>query len=434
MLFKVWFFCLKLVCQHNLYKYIPFFPKQRPKKNIITLYFPQEFEKIIISLTDSKIRPSKKIMEKYSRTLEDFKKEMKKIEFDSTSELNLFLEQFYLTYVNLFNFENWYPRLLQIQNESKFKFLQDSILCKFEEDELKFILSLSEKSNQGRYLNNVMHEIIEFSSKLKSKYEEQLKQLMNRDSTFFFKLNTRSPKDSYYYKENLLFSSISSQKKLNQCEARTFVDVISALVGSERTTLDIKSYLDWKTKDRPSMYLIIQKWIRFPSKYEFRTFVFEKKLTALNPICFKTFEQEYLDKDFQTQLIDSILKLHHSIKNELPWNNYIMDIIYDINTKESIICEFNPFGPYSSTGSHIFSWELDKDILYGNNMKNDQPVFRFPMEYHKFYGNFELKIPKYFDITEKFLTDISKAQRCPCCKRILDKSECPKTNMIHFIE
>ena len=48
-----------------------------------------------------------------------------------------------------------------------------------------------------------------------------------------------------------------------------------------------------------------------------------------------------------------------------------MDFIYDPELDKAQICEFNPWGPYSSTGSQLYSWELDKDILFGVTMKQE---------------------------------------------------------------
>ena len=44
-----------------------------------------------------------------------------------------------------------------------------------------------------------------------------------------------------------------------------------------------------------------------------------------------------------------------------------MDVIYDKEKDYSQICEFNPWGPYSCTGSQIHNWELDEAVSFCKN-------------------------------------------------------------------
>ena len=74
-----------------------------------------------------------------------------------------------------------------------------------------------------------------------------------------------------------------------------------------------------------------------------------------------------------------IVKFHNTVKDILPYNDYVMDVFVDIMTEDKaskkremkvFIIEINPFGAGSSSGSALFEWKTDYDLLYGQNIQN----------------------------------------------------------------
>ena len=173
--------------------------------------------------------------------------------------------------------------------------------------------------------------------------------------------------------------------------------------------------------------IVIQHWVEFPEEMEFRCFAFNGKITAINQLCWSSYI-EYLDKypAFQQQILDAIMALHEVVKEHLPWQNYIMDVIYHKDKDCAQICEFNPWGPYSCTGSQLFSWELDSAVILRDMQGDDSPVFRVLRPYMQVQEQFVLRLQKntLLAISSKFWQSMERSvQRCPCCKRKSDPTD-----------
>jgi len=195
-------------------------------------------------------------------------------------------------------------------------------------------------------------------------------------------------------------------------------------VGSSRVYADCRSYREWKNKAayKPPLCLVLQTWIEFPPELEFRCFVYEKHLNAINQLCWELYVPTLdLNKEYQDKIITSIIRLHEDIKAYLPYNNYILDIIYNTERDCAQICEFNPWGPYSCTGSQLFNWELDEPVLFGKLRRNDRkPILRLLRPGMKIEDHFDLYLSHdlYNYLSEEMLDKISKmSQRCVCCTR-----------------
>ena len=337
------------------------------------------------------------------------------------------ISQIYLSYVNSFNFETAYNQLSDVsifcdntqKNEPVFT---PSQLIEISDNEVKRIVQLHDDTNRGRDLSFSINEIKRFSTL----FEERLKNIkVDSENGFFFKLNSRSAKDSWYYKQNKLMESILSKNKdksvtknrsLQACKAFTAYDVISAMVGSSRVSEDCRSYLQWKCANKPPVQLVIQDWISFPSEYEFRCFIFNGRVTAINQLCWS----EYIphieqNSSLQMKIVQSVVDIQKKVHPLLPWNNYIMDVIFDIKNECSQICEFNPWGPYSCTGSQLYNWELDSPILFGLNSSSVD--LRLLRPFMKVEGQFELYVDRdLYSISSSLQYQLQNiVPRCPCC-------------------
>ena len=132
----------------------------------------------------------------------------------------------------------------------------------------------------------------------------------------------------------------------------TFVDVIS------RITNNLSIY---RNLVRPEMNsdLVLQEWIDI--KYEFRIFICKGKCTAITQQ--KWYEPINIQMDTLSIMINKILTTNY---DWIPAFNGVVDVCFLENENLHMI-ECNPWGLFLSSGSSLFSWINDYDILYGIN-------------------------------------------------------------------
>lgn len=114
---------------------------------------------------------------------------------------------------------------------------------------------------------------------------------------------------------------------------------------SNRVSNDIQWYLIYKI-DTP-LYIHFVPWKTFKTENEVRCFVYKKSLVAIT--------HYYLLKHFsidekKAKLIDEFID---GIKNDVPYENYVMDVVVDDNL---YIVEFNAYGKKGTTGALLFDW------------------------------------------------------------------------------
>lgn len=111
-------------------------------------------------------------------------------------------------------------------------------------------------------------------------------------------------------------------------------------------------------------HIILMPWNNnIKSKYEFRVFVHNKKITGISQqkwfICY-LYTSEELEK-----IKISIFK--SKFWDKLPYNSIVADVYYDINDNKCHFIECGPFGIFGPSGSSLFDWKKDYDILYGSS-------------------------------------------------------------------
>lgn len=113
-------------------------------------------------------------------------------------------------------------------------------------------------------------------------------------------------------------------------------------------------------------------WIELNRDLEFRVFVYGKRITAIS--------QQFLYERNQTLTVDTcsgyieelVNFFETKVKPKIDLESYCFDVSYT-DTNDLYFIEINPFGKEYSSGSALFHWLRDEEILYG---KKD-PVFRF---------------------------------------------------------
>jgi hypothetical protein len=289
------------ICQHNIYKLSPYHVHQL-QTHKYEIWLPQErksffddldfpvgtFEMddsgaIVYNTVETEVR-----QQCGWKTPEDRDSKMllscvfSEIESFSLEELGV---QLYLSYANSFNYEMWYSIVQNVKFVNPFsgkedKLVSDSYLFDLTDAEVQLIYDLHLKADRGKYLGNAYSELLAMKREIQPRLDpflplvskEELVPSEEKDEPptkviepFYFKLNTRSAKDSTFYKESGVLAAIKKDSSsLKKCQARTAFDILSAMVASKRAAEDCRSYIHWKIKSgrKPSLKVVVQRYVR----------------------------------------------------------------------------------------------------------------------------------------------------------------------------
>jgi hypothetical protein len=239
-----------------------------------------------------------------------------------------------------YNYNIWYDCLKDIKynynNKETFLIPQNVINV-----ELNF---QTKKSLQKMYEENTT-EFSEFSEL--DDFYKTIKLFINEsDVEYFIRLSSRSPKDVL--------------GGLRPCSNAS--DVIKTLVRSNRVSNDLLWYLNYEIET--PLYLHLIPWRQCKNEKEFRCFVYKKKLVAVS--------HYYLLKQFYIQnnygLVNEIDRVIDAIKNEIVYDDYVIDI--EIDEENIHIIEFNPYGKDGTTSASLFNWTKDEKILLNEDPKD----------------------------------------------------------------
>ena len=196
------------------------------------------------------------------------------------------------------------------------------------------------------------------------------------DEGCFIKLSCRSPKDAFAVcaKMKELFNDkiekIVMEKKgvlatpnerliavnesfIQSMKVKDFAEEYTYFTKSARVLEDLLLFLKYDKKQREEnpIKIIIREWVDIPSKYEFRSFVKNKQLTAIS---------QYFDTCFYPDLVaeEDLIKeklydfFTNQVAHRVPLNDYICDFAIDSNGRVYIV-ELNPFS--TTTDACLFS-------------------------------------------------------------------------------
>lgn len=125
----------------------------------------------------------------------------------------------------------------------------------------------------------------------------------------------------------------------------------------------------------PGEALVIERWSpALEVRREYRVFCDRGKVTAVcQNIWWEDLED---DQKYSTGFVDAILGLWESVRVHLPFDSCTMDIVmaHSDQVWTAQVVEFNSFGPHLNTGSNLFHWIHDAEILHG---KTNQITVRF---------------------------------------------------------
>jgi len=179
------------------------------------------------------------------------------------------------------------------------------------------------------------------------------------------------------------------------------------ILNSNRVYEDLTLAIDF-----PNIFnvkIAIREWIDNTNlDHEFRTFVYQRKITAICQYCDIIYFPQLVK--YKDEIQRRIVQLFDTVKNILPFDNCIIDFAVVLDKNKTFIVEINPY--LHTTGAGLFSWYADKDILEG---KKDEIEFRIHTEEPLTEEQLEnMLFPNWESVVEEALkqTDISKKKEC----------------------
>jgi hypothetical protein len=135
--------------------------------------------------------------------------------------------------------------------------------------------------------------------------------------------------------------------------------------------------------DTNELVIYFLDWVNINPKYEFRVFVFENKITAISQqnlyhLLFKECDNypEKFEQDIKLKLDLVVNYFYHVMIHKIDWiSNYTFD--FAIVDGKPYFIELNCFGKEYASGSALFHWLLDENILYNRFETNNVIEFRY---------------------------------------------------------
>jgi len=206
----------------------------------------------------------------------------------------------------------------------------------------------------------------------------KIKTVMQPDKTYFVRFSTRSPKDgvSVSAEDKKLDITSRLKKKLDLLAVNNADQVINLISHSQRVFSDIRFYFQYRVPGSSSgkLYLMLRDFIpNLPVDHEFRCFIHNRKITAISQYqCYCVFPA-LADEQHVRECRDTIVNFLETIKHIFPMDSFVIDIVVLPDYSCQVI-ELNPFGIDMSSGSGLFNWRKDYDLLYGKLDINFVPI------------------------------------------------------------
>lgn len=197
-------------------------------------------------------------------------------------------------------------------------------------------------------------KISTYTLEFPKKYEEDLEETCSKHNI---------PKGNYFIRTDTvsLKHGLYGVGPYNSLE-KIIKSIVSARFGHE--CLNDNNYCN----------IYFMKWLEIDTDKEFRIFVFENKISAIsvqNLYKVNKWLNDLNDEEIKNVIIKIIDYFEKNIKDKLKYlTSYVMDLAlinYDSKSKEfnPYFIEPNTFGRYYSSGSALFQWKIDEDILLG---------------------------------------------------------------------
>ncbi|KAF7561164.1 hypothetical protein G7046_g2979 [Stylonectria norvegica] len=183
---------------------------------------------------------------------------------------------------------------------------------------------------------------------------------LTNDDRIFVRLSATSTKDSFA----LNVPTIKPDPIVPDAET-----VLRRFLTSGRAVGRLLSLSERAWAADPGEAIIIQRWSpEIDIAREIRVFCHEGRVTAISQDVW--WEKMGWRERYSEGFVPAITQVWDNVKNHLPFDTCTMDVFItppsDSNPEwKAQIIEFNGFGAHLNTGSDLFHWVNDHDILYG---------------------------------------------------------------------
>jgi hypothetical protein len=247
---------------------------------------------------------------------------------------NNFLYTVYRSYIDSFDYNIWYPLVSSLDN-----FAKNVQMIRIEQSIKDILIKINQKQEELNHIEKL--ELEEFTNKIK--------QIVKLNEKYFVRLSGTSGKNE------------KSVKYFTNSE-----DIIQHLSS-------VKLFIEQEYKRDKPTYLILSKWNdSIDLKYEFRLFIFNKKITGISQQSKKLFNFTQDELNQIEQILNKFVE--SKLINFLSYDTCILDTYVDMDNSLLNIIEINPFGAHCGAGSSLFQWDKDYEILHGDS---DKIEFRY---------------------------------------------------------
>ncbi|KAK0641778.1 hypothetical protein B0T16DRAFT_420520 [Cercophora newfieldiana] len=148
--------------------------------------------------------------------------------------------------------------------------------------------------------------------------------------------------------------------------------VLRRLLTSGRVVGRLLALADRVWAEDPGEALIVQKWSQdIDLQREIRVFCYEGRVTAASQDIW--WEKAGWRERYTDGFVQAITDVWDKVKDNLPFNTCTMDVLVTPPSTgtdgawTAKVIEFNGFGAHLNTGSDLFHWVNDADVLLGKN-------------------------------------------------------------------
>lgn len=168
---------------------------------------------------------------------------------------------------------------------------------------------------------------------------QKIDKILETNEAWFFKTSTGS------VKHDIELEPVHKSSQIIEC-----------IKKSERLMKDLDK--TFRNSDYRKTYLILTKWVDIDKENEYRIFVTDGIIRA---ICQQYwYKVSYKTNDERKHIYSKICILIEKLDIKIG----VCDIWFDKKNNMAYLIEINAFGPGLSSGSAIFHWIRDKDILW----------------------------------------------------------------------
>ena len=303
--------------------------------------------------------------------------------FIIVDETNLVIiaRRLYVLQVTKYNLEYWYEDLRRLANQNnEEEYTAKTKIFPLSDDQLKTL----SKWSSINLSDAIGMPVRPTNAELKNR--EEMEDLLttfigeNNEKDYFCKFSTRSPKDAVSLRDidpNLPLAE-KMKLKYDKLKVKEGLKTFDLLTRSQRIFSDINLFFQYRILNSSSgdLAIILREWDeKLRQDYEFRCYVHNRKVTAISQYnCYCYFES-LQDEEHAKRIRSSITSFIDKVSGCIRTPSFVIDIgvLEDYSCQ---VIELNPFGAYMSSGSALFNWLDDYDLLHGNLEGFDYPSIR----------------------------------------------------------